>query len=214
MEHTVLGQQNWLEILDGQGALHYGANQEWYGQFWRRKAGCGPTTAAVQMAFLAHTRPSLKRLCALETLEKNPFISYMNNVWEYVTPGPQGLNTIEKYSVGVRDFAQAHGTVVFPRTFGVPSNMLQCPEFRFCLAFLQEGLRSGCPVAFLNLHNGRVNNLDRWHWVLLTGLRTDGASAMATMADAGKKVEIDLRLWYDTTKGGGGFVYLSELCPV
>lgn len=210
METLALNEQNWLEIADGHGTLHYGANQEWYGALWRRKAGCGPTAASVMLAYLAHTRPGLQKLCPLPKLEKESFVAYMDEVWEYVTPGPQGLNTLRKYSAGVKDFAEAQGVELHPVELAVPRKMTDRPGFDKCVSFLRTALEGGCPVAFLNLHKGALENLDSWHWVLITGLSLDGEAAIVTVADGGDKVEIDLRLWYDTTKEGGGFVCVPE----
>lgn len=210
METLALKEQNWLEIVDGHGTLRYGADQEWYGALWRRKAGCGPTAASVMLAYLAHTRPGMEALCTLSKLEREAFVAYMDEVWEYVTPGPQGLNTIGKYSAGVKDFAEAQGVAVNPLELAVPKKVTERPGFDKCVSFLRAGLEGGCPVAFLNLHNGKVENLDCWHWVLITGLTLDGEGAKAIVTDGGNKVEIDLRLWYDTTKDGGGFVYLEN----
>ncbi len=213
MEHITLPQQNWLEISGGDGCLHYGADQEWFSLLWRRKAGCGPTTAAGQMAYLAHTRAGLGPLCPLPALEQKPFAAYMDTVWEYVTPGCHGLNTIEKYSDGIRTFARARGLRVRTLELSVPKDAAKRVPFSHCVAFLRAGLESGCPVAFLNLDNGQVENLDYWHWVLVTGLILDGERATAVVADGGKRVEIDLGLWYATTADGGGFVYLSSEAP-
>lgn len=212
MERIFVPQQNWLEIADGDN-LHYGADQEWFGPLWRRKAGCGPTTAAEQLAYLAHTRPGLEPLCTLPVLERKSFAAYMDAVWEYVTPGCHGLNTIEKYSDGVRAFARARGVKVRPLELAVPKDAAKRVPFADCVAFLRAGLEGGCPVAFLNLDNGQVENLDYWHWVLVTGLILDGETVTAVATDGGKRLEIDLRLWYATTSDGGGFVCLPAEGP-
>ena len=57
-----------LTIAGEDGRRYYGADQAWFSRFWRRKAGCGPTTAAVQMAYLSRTRPGLAPLCPMERL--------------------------------------------------------------------------------------------------------------------------------------------------
>ena len=57
-------------------------------------------------------------------------------------------------------------------------------------------------MAFLNLHTGRVKELDYWHWVTITALE----DATAVILDSGSALRIDLRLWYETTKRRGGFV--------
>ncbi|SBW11497.1 conserved hypothetical protein [uncultured Eubacteriales bacterium] len=210
MEHILVPQQNWLEIADENGGLHYGADQEWFSVLWRRKAGCGPTTAAEQMAYLAHTRVGMGPLCPLPVLERKPFAAYMDAVWEHVTPGFHGLNTIEKYSDGVRAFARARNVKVHLRELAVPKDADKRVPLADCVAFLRAGLEGGCPVAFLNLDNGQVENLDYWHWVLITGLILDGDKIAAVVADGGKQVEIDLGLWYATTTDRGGFVYLPS----
>ena len=57
-------------------------------------------------------------------------------------------------------------------------------------------------MAFLNLHNGRVKELDYWHWVTITALE----DTTAVILDSGSALRIDLRLWYETTKRRGGYV--------
>ena len=44
--------------------------------------------------------------------------------------------------------------------------------------------------------------LDRWHWVTIAGLEGD----RITVVDNGRIFEMDLKLWYGTTKTRGGFV--------
>ena len=43
--------------------------------------------------------------------------------------------------------------------------------------FVRLGLDQDCPVAFLNLSNGRLTNLDSWHWVTITGLLADSSES-------------------------------------
>ncbi|OUO12004.1 hypothetical protein [Flavonifractor sp. An4] len=69
-------------------------------------------------------------------------------------------------------------------------------------SFVAASLEADCPVAFLNLDNGKVKQLHRWHWVTLIGLDGDTAS----IVDNGEAFTMDLHLWYDTTKTRGGFV--------
>lgn len=211
MNNISIAQEHLLEISNG-GQRCYGADQEWYSNFWRRKAGCGPTTAAVQMAYLARTKPRLVPLCPLKDMERSAFSAYMDQVWSFVTPGLQGLNSIEKYCAGVAQFAAHRGVSLRPLGLTVPITEADRPTLQECLTFLRTGLEEDCPVAFLNLDRGKVANLDSWHWVLLTGLRMDGDRAVAAMADAGRQSEIDFSLWYHTTKAAGGLVRLcSEL---
>ena len=41
-----------LEITGADGARFCGADQDWYRTVWQQRAGCGPTTASVLLAYL------------------------------------------------------------------------------------------------------------------------------------------------------------------
>lgn len=210
MDASTLKNPALLEIRGEDGTVYRGADQEWYASLWRRKAGCGPTAAAVQTAYLAAARPGWEALCPLDRLERVPFAAYMDQVWEHVTPGLQGLNSVALYTAGVRRYGASRGFALSPAALEVPEDAARRPGWEACLAFVRAGLEADCPVAFLNLCNGEVQDLDRWHWVLIAALTGNGAGTQALLVDAGREYPIDLRLWYDTTTMGGGFVWLPE----
>ena len=197
-----------MDIRRQDGTRSHGADQDWYSLLWRQRAGCGPTTASVQMAYLAALRPSLAALCPLK--ERETFVTYMDKVWEYVTPGSHGLNRVEMYTDGVARFCGERGVKLVPRALEVPTGE-ERPGFDRCVSFIRVGLESDCPVAFLNLDNGEVEALDKWHWVLLSALEEGDAGTLVTVVDNGNTFSIDMKLWYDTARDLGGFVWLEEL---
>ena len=199
-----------MDIRRQDGTRSHGADQDWYSLPWRQRAGCGPTTASVQMAYLATLRPSLAALCPLKEREQETFVTYMNKVWEYVTPGSHGLNRVEMYTDGVARFCGERGVKLLPRALEVPTGE-ERPGFDRCVSFIRAGLEADCPVAFLNLDNGEVEALDKWHWVLLSVLEEGDAGTLVTVVDNGNTFSIDLKLWYDTARDLGGFVWLEEL---
>ena len=199
-----------MDIRRQAGTRSHGADQDWYSLPWRQRAGCGPTTASVQMAYLAALRPSLAALCPLERREQGTFVTYMDQVWEYVTPGSHGLNRVEMYTDGVTRFCGERGVRLVPHALEVPIGE-ERPGFERCVSFIRAGLASDCPVAFLNLDNGEVEALDKWHWVLLSALEKGDAGTLVTVVDSGNSFSIDLKLWYDTARDLGGFVWLEEL---
>lgn len=87
-------------------------------------------------------------------------------------------------------------------TYIVEPDGTKRPPYEQVEAFVRRALERDCPVAFLNLHNGRVKELDYWHWVTITALE----DTTAVILDSGSALRIDLRLWYETTKRRGGFV--------
>lgn len=199
-----------MDIRRQDGTRSHGADQDWYSLPWRQRAGCGPTTASVQMAYLAALRPSLAALCPLEGREQGTFVTYMDQVWECVTPGSHGLNRVEMYTDGVTRFCGERGVRLVSHALEVPIGE-ERPGFEGCVSFIRAGLASDCPVAFLNLDNGEVEALDKWHWVLLSALEEGDAGTLVTVVDSGNSFSIDLKLWYDTARDLGGFVWLEEL---
>ena len=199
-----------MDIRRQDGTRSHGADQDWYSLPWRQRAGCGPTTASVQMAYLAALRPSLAALCPLERREQGTFVTYMDQVWEYVTTGSHGLNRVEMYTDGVTRFCGERGVRLVAHALAVPIGE-ERPGFERCVSFIRAGLASDCPVAFLNLDNGEVEALDKWHWVLLSALEEGDRGALVTVVDSGNTFSIDLKLWYDTARDLGGFVWLEEL---
>lgn len=193
----------WLAIRDGDGTVYQGADQDWFPRQIQRWSGCGPTTAALALSYLA-ARPAFSPLWPQRCMEREPFARFMCQVWDYVTPGAHGLNRPELFQAGVEAFARDRGVALRPQVLEIPAARTRRPSFEAVSAFVGEGLQADCPVAFLNLSNGKVADLDRWHWVTIAGL--DGPTAH--ILDSGRAFPIDLALWHETSKKRGGFVRL------
>ena len=86
----------------------------------------------------------------------------------------------------------------------IPKKRLLRPEFQRLIKFLAAALDKDMPVAFLNLHNGKVKELDSWHWVTIISLEYDESQAYADILDEGMLKKIDLTEWFNTTIIGGG----------
>ncbi len=88
---------------------------------------------------------------------------------------------------------------------GLTGSRLPLEQFR---DFIVAGLSRQTPVAFLNLSNGKLDNLDSWHWVTVTALFYDPQGQLfAELSDSGEKKRVNLSLWYTTTRLGGAAVY-------
>ena len=171
--HVSIAHPAWMDITGPDGAVTHGADQDWFPDLWQQRAGCGPTAAVTGL---------------------------MCRVWEHVTPVSHGLNRPEQMAEGMASFAAARGLTLTPGLFVFPSARTKRPPYEQVEAFVRRALERDCPVAFLNLHNGRVKELDYWHWVTITALE----DTTAVILDSGSALRIDLRLWYETTKRRGG----------
>jgi hypothetical protein len=189
----------------------FGGNQDWYTAEWSRRAGCGPTSAANILAYLALTRPELKALYGFETMSLAAFAQHMEDVYKFVTPGRMGLNRTEMFTDGVTSFSRSRGIFLTPHVFDVTSNMVRGRPPSAALAeFVKAGLSSDCPLGFLNLTKGRVKNLQSWHWITITSASIEENALIAEASDEGRHRRFDLRLWYLSTRLSGGLVYFTH----
>lgn len=189
----------------------FGGNQEWYAEDWGRKAGCGPTCAANITAYLALTRPALRRLYAGDQMSRGQFAAHMETLFRYVTPGSMGLNRLDMYTQGMDSYTKSLGLRLQAHVFDVPGNLNRARPSADALAdFVQAGLVSDCPLAFLNLSNGKVRNLQGWHWITITGADMADGVLLAQASDEGREIRFDLRLWFLTTRMRGGLIYFTE----
>lgn len=198
-----------LDIRGPEGEVTRGADQDWYPDPWQRRAGCGPTAASVIFSYLARTHPGLEALCPRDAACREEFLALMCRVWEYVTPISHGLNRPELMVDGMAAYAGSVGLDLSPALFAVPAARTKRLPYEQAAAFVAASLERDCPVAFLNLHNGLEKRLDWWHWVTITALDGDNV----TILDSGAELEIDLRLWYQTSKKRGGLVAALGVDP-
>lgn len=208
MKAVAIGNLNLFKIVDATKAeTYYGCQQSWYPKQWQRLSGCGPTVATNLFFYLCHNQAPLQ--LEEKTNTKENWISLMEEMWEYVTPTRRGVNTTERFYESLQSFLKAKGLEAGYRFCNVAADKSQRPGFGEILDFIAEALTKDSPVAFLNLCNGKVENLDRWHWVTLISLdySEDGSRAFANILDEGQIKRIDLALWFETTTLGGGFVY-------
>lgn len=186
--------------------LSWGASQSWYPNRWQREAGCGPTTCANLIWYLARTQQNLSPLWPVEYNSKENLIDLMKDIWNYVTPTYMGVNRLSILGDGARQFGASRGIELIPDYLEVPATPKKRPKKEEVIAFLQHAFSNNLPVAFLNLSNGKLHNLESWHWITLVSLDPDWL--VTGVLDQGKKFEIDLGLWLRTTRMGGGFVTL------
>jgi len=193
-----------FKIVDDQGNIFLGASQMWYGKYWQRQAGCGPTTGTNLLWYLSKTRHKGTALSKGVRNRKMELLRLMENVWEYLTPGVMGVNSTKQFSDGLKQYGKTYNVHLNCHILDIPMNESARPSIEQVSLFLAEMLSRDLPIAFLNLSNGRVWNLDNWHWVTLTGF--DAERKVALMYDQGTSREIDLALWLSSTVLGGGFV--------
>jgi len=191
-----------LEYLRIEGSELYGCNQEWYGKPWQRLSGCGPTAASMIALYQFNQKESSK------TLEDAKAV--MSTIWTYVTPGFGGINRLDRFYNGFSKYLLSQNIVHTNHALEIPKNSSLRPTLSQVVDFILSGLEADAPVAFLNLNNGKVHNLEAYHWVVITGMDlSDPNSIRIHILDGGQRLNIDLSLWLETTTASGGFVYFT-----
>ncbi|MDR2156179.1 MAG: hypothetical protein LBO81_00145 [Clostridiales Family XIII bacterium] len=230
---VMLSNLEYFDLADARGGETVkGGDQDWYGSWWRRMSGCGPTTATNVILYLTNARarapeagdaatpgaagaagqsaaPAKNR--APEIREKEEFIRLMNRVWKYVTPGRGGVNSTAKLRRGIAGYAAAEGLRLRTEAMDIADARAERPPLAHVAAFIQGGLARDLPVAFLNLHNGLELQLEKWHWVTITGLACEADGAVRVeILDNCNLLDVNLGRWLSSAARGGGFVRFSE----
>jgi hypothetical protein len=200
-----------FSIIDESGTKSfYGCSQEWYAKKWQRMSGCGPTAASNIMLYMNND------MCAAvkkgNCISKDECLSLMEELWEFVTPTLMGVHTTRRFYEGMSEYAESIKMSVRFEACDLPEDKSRRPELAEVLRFIESALEKDCPVAFLNLCNGQEHRLDRWHWVTIISLEhaDDDENAVIEVLDEGEIKKLNLSLWYNTTKRGGGFVYFVK----
>jgi len=200
-----------IHTVDHSGMEYFGCDQNWYESEWQQISGCGPTTASTLLVYL---QKSGRIDLPVRVFEQKDCIRLMEAVWTHVTPTPDGIYLTEQFCSGLQSFARSHGFSLSCHSLDIPGPENERPPISAVISFIMEGLAKDSPIAFLNLSNGAVSNLEAWHWVTLVAIEADEAmeQAIITIFDGDKSDTIDFRQWYQTTDEGGSLVYLDPVC--
>ena len=135
----------------------------------------------------------------------------MREMYACFTPGMKGINTSALFMEGIIRYGTGHKLDIAPLALDIPVRQQKRPDMDEVQVFIISALKADSPLAFLNLSNGTVRNLENWHWVTIIAFDTD--NLQAEISDYGKVLEIDIPEWLSTSILGGAFVYLEKSVP-
>jgi len=132
----------------------------------------------------------------------------MDELWEFVTPTHEGIKTTRMFYEAVQKYIEIKGLNAVCYYCDIPEKVEMRAGIESVENFLKEAMKKDSPVAFLNLCNGQETDLERWHWVTIISIEAHEnlGGLFAMILDEGKIKRINLGLWHETTKLGGGFV--------
>ena len=206
-----------LSVLLEDGSEAFGICQDWLPGKWKQLAGCGPCTAANILFYLSRRDPALASLCSAaddsaRQLTRAQSVEFVCDIWKDLAPGPKGVNTVGMFTQGALAFARRRGVELAVAELLIPGAGVGPRSLSECADFIEKGLKTDCPVAFLNLSNGAETALDNWHWVAIVSMRRDpdGRRVLVEFADNTEKKTADFSLWFDTTTRGGALAYFKR----
>lgn len=222
-----------FKVMCPDGKTAMGGSQKWYPLRWQRAAGCGPTSAANLMWYMARSHPELRNLVVTGDgdYEYTHFLDLMREVFSCFTPGIRGINSSALFIDGVKRYASARGIDLIPHALEVPASRRKRPDIGTVGDFITAALLQESPVAFLNLSRGKLKTLESWHWVTIMGCNRDSGDngdngdngdrgdrldngdrrdvSSASILNYGFGVEVSIAGWLETSTLGGCFVYFT-----
>jgi hypothetical protein len=191
---------------DGSEQEMAGCDQNMYRSSFQQQAGCGPCTATNLLDYAMQ-----QCLPGVHALRMPDFVEMMHQVWHYVKPGFMGVHQARQLADGIDRYAASHNLPFHSVTIDYPARRSKRPSMEEVIRFLSDGLDGDSPVAFLNLSNGKLTELESWHWVTITAIfMNPGGDLQAEIANYGRLSRIDLGAWLRRTRLGGGFAYCRK----
>lgn len=175
---------NFPIIYNNNKVWGYGGNQEWFSKSFQRQAGCGSTSGANIAAYYGANEKSASDMYQGDTsrFQYLDYLSLMEGMYTYMTPGPLGYPYVEKFAKAFIRYSKNHN-------FHIKAKILEkfnTTEEAF--SFVKESIDSGNPVALLILlHRAKELKDDNWHWVTITGYEEQEGESRIIISNCGKK---------------------------
>ena len=192
------------------GLRLYGCDHHWYPMKWRQKNGCGPATATNLLLYLNKKNNfyglPYRNLDVCETL------TAMNDVYHFVRPPLLGPHTITQFMNGLEKLSEHYG--ISYKFYYLKISLLpnKRPTNQGVKQFIEHGIQKDVPIAFFRSASDEKDGINASQWVTIIGIKSDKetGSVLIQAYDQATPVEINLGKWLETSKTGGGFVYLCN----
>ncbi|MDD8049392.1 MAG: C39 family peptidase [Thomasclavelia sp.] len=127
---------------------YYGGSQEWYQDDWACKAGCGSVCATNVISYYQ----------GITSITKDDYITKMEEIYQYVTPGKMGYPYIYLYARSIGKY------------LNMKHHIIRNPKLEEGKEFVKKSIDSGNPVSLLVLaHTSFKLGEDKWHWMSVFG---------------------------------------------
>lgn len=191
-----------LLIPINQHNKYYGCSQEWYTIQSRKDTGCGPATAANQLAYFQKFGNVQGTLYNQPTYSKNDFINFMNSMYTVCSTSGIYGTLPSSYRNGIISYASSRNVTLSPIDYTVNGVLGSINELA---RTIRDGLSVNRPVALAYCQLG-PNQQPYGHWVLVTEYWEQNGQFMVKFADPAEN-----RTYNPPTLSGGVVTSLQAL---
>lgn len=211
---------DFLKITD-KYATFYGGAQAWFSDKFSVNGGCGVVCAVNILAYLAASDEKYARLYPPNSLSKQDFTAFMNELCGFVKirnffGQPLGVWGKKRFEKGVLDYAKSLGVELSAVEFRGKMNLANVADF------IKIALSENLPVAMLIGFNSRLKSVRcvypsggafcgsfERHWLTITELSENDGKITVKASSWGAAAEIDLADFVDGEKIYSALVYFK-----
>ena len=194
MKHKIIYPE-FMNIKTEDGEVYIGGSQEWYEDKWHKKSGCGPVAASNIVWYIMRKHGTTP-----------DYLKLIREMYDFVTPTLRGVDTSGIFVNGLLGYAGKNNIIITPHVLDIPKRKRDRPDADMLREFIVKALNTDSPVAFLNLSNGTISDLENWHWVTIIAFDPD--TMITEISDHGKILSINISEWLESSMLGGSFVYI------
>lgn len=170
------------KIYNQQELIGYGGNQDWFLDSWPQKAGCASVLGSNMYAYYMN----------IEKTQKDDFLSIMNDLYSYMTPGKMGFPFFYEFAhqmVKRMEKENVHLT---------PTYLKKSKSVDMSIQFVKKSIDECHPVGVLILsHVAKELEEDNWHWICISGYEIIEDKTIIIFSDCGVRREIDADILFD-----------------
>lgn len=170
------------KVYNNQNLIGYGGNQDWFLDSWAKKAGCASVLGSNMYAYYMN----------IEESQKDEFLSMMNDLYSYMTPGRMGFPFFYKFAhqfVKRMEKENVHLT---------PKYLKKSKSVDSSIQFVKKSIDQKHPVGVLILsHRAKELEDDNWHWICISGYEIRENKTMIVFSDCSVRREIDATILFD-----------------
>ncbi|MBN2879970.1 MAG: hypothetical protein JXN65_10140 [Clostridia bacterium] len=182
-----------IEIYDGD-EVFYGADQHWFKKKLSAISGCGPTTAAMALAYLAEKEKMCRCIYKYSVpFQKDEFLDFMEEVRLDIKPNFGPMTDPEDFCRKCADYAKLRGVKI---SYGIAEKQLEAKEvFEKIAQLIDDGV---LPSLLILRNPHKEINEYTWHWMTVTGYNR--STMEISVATYGKKHKMDFNKAWNQKK--------------